>query len=131
VDKIFISIPNAKKIKKQIFLNSDVLTNGGQMKTFQFYYDVVCPYAYLASTQVEKVAQNCNAKVIFTPVLLGGIYKETKAPQGKDGSATDVMSPSKKISISNDLKLQLKRYQVTMKTPKRFFFFILKHKGGR
>jgi 2-hydroxychromene-2-carboxylate isomerase len=90
------------------------------MKTFLFYYDVVCPYAYLASTQVEKVAQKCNAKVIFTPVLLGGIYKETQAPQGKDGSATDVMSSTKKISISNDLKLQLKRHQVSMKTPKRW-----------
>eukprot|EP01080_Neovahlkampfia_damariscottae_P010326 gene10326-2742_t len=90
------------------------------MKSFVFYYDIVCPYAYLASTQVEELARKCDAEVIFRPVLLGGIYKETKAPQGKNGSATDVMSPQKKLSISKDLQIQLKRYNVPLIQPKKW-----------
>ena len=84
--------------------------------SFKFYYDVVCPFAYVASTVVEKVAERCGATVNWTPVLLGkggrprsssklqqnntgGLYEASQAPQGKDGSAYDVMSPAKlKIS---------------------------------
>ena len=40
-------------------------------RSFKFYYDVVCPFAYMASTLVEKVAERTGASVIWTPVLLG------------------------------------------------------------
>ena len=33
-------------------------------------------------------------------VLLGGLYEGTKAPQGKDGSATDVMSAAKRQIVN-------------------------------
>ena len=36
-----------------------------------FYYDVVCPYAYMASRQVEAVGRRAGAQVIWRPVLLG------------------------------------------------------------
>jgi hypothetical protein len=35
--------------------------------------------------------------------LLGGIYKQTNAPQGKDGSSSDVEPPQKKLLGSMDL----------------------------
>jgi len=38
---------------------------------FIFYYDVVCPYAYMASRQVEAVGRRAGAQVIWRPVLLG------------------------------------------------------------
>ena len=37
-----------------------------------FTYDVVCPYAYIASSQIQQVAARCNALVEWVPVLLGG-----------------------------------------------------------
>lgn len=40
-----------------------------------FYYDIVCPYAYLASTQIEALAERCGARVIWKPFLLGGVFK--------------------------------------------------------
>ena len=46
-----------------------------------FYFDVVCPYAYLASTKIEDLAKKYEIKLIWRPVLLGGIYKKLKAPQ--------------------------------------------------
>ena len=45
-----------------------------------FFYDVVCPYAYLASTQIEAIADEAGATVAWKPVLLGGIYRAVQAP---------------------------------------------------
>jgi len=41
-----------------------------------FYYDFSSPWAYLASTQVEKLAKSCNAELEFVPILLGALFKE-------------------------------------------------------
>lgn len=38
---------------------------------FKFYYDIVCPFAYMSSTLVEGVAERCGVTVNWTPVLLG------------------------------------------------------------
>ena len=40
-----------------------------------FYYDVVCPYAYLASTQIEAAAARAGGEIEWVPVLLGGIFR--------------------------------------------------------
>src|SRR6185503_12473862 len=42
---------------------------------FTFYYDVVCPYAYLASTQIEAAAARAGGEIEWVPVLLGGIFR--------------------------------------------------------
>ena len=41
------------------------------MKELIFYYDVVCPFAYVASRLVEGLAVRNNVKLIWKPVLLG------------------------------------------------------------
>jgi len=41
------------------------------MKHLVFYYDVVCPYAYVASTLVEQLAVRNGVKLEWKPVLLG------------------------------------------------------------
>lgn len=46
-----------------------------------FYYDIVCPYAYLASTQIEAVAARTGAELVWHPVLLGGIFRHVNADQ--------------------------------------------------
>ncbi len=45
------------------------------MATFTVYYDVVCPYAYLASTQVEAMAARAGAEIEWVPILLGGVFR--------------------------------------------------------
>lgn len=45
-------------------------------------------------------------------MLLGGIYKQSNAPQGKDGSATDIMSPSKRKILAYDLHRTIVRYGI-------------------
>lgn len=39
-----------------------------------FFYDVVCPYAYLGSTQIRQTCADAGATLTYKPVLLGGIY---------------------------------------------------------
>ena len=39
--------------------------------SFKFYYDIVCPFAYMSSGLVEGIAKKCGAAVEWTPVLLG------------------------------------------------------------
>ncbi|MEE2786931.1 MAG: 2-hydroxychromene-2-carboxylate isomerase [Myxococcota bacterium] len=46
-----------------------------------FYYDIVCPYAYLASTQIDTIAARHGAEVRWHPVLLGGIFRSIGGPQ--------------------------------------------------
>jgi len=51
------------------------------MPTVDFYYDVVCPYAYLAFTQMPDFAQRTGATINYKPMLLGGVFKSIDAPQ--------------------------------------------------
>ncbi|KAJ7392756.1 hypothetical protein OS493_010411 [Desmophyllum pertusum] len=73
------------------------------MKEVVFYYDVVCPFAYMASRLIEGVARRNGAKIMWKPVLLGGLYKGTQAPQGAAGSAYDAMSGAKIKILGEDL----------------------------
>jgi 2-hydroxychromene-2-carboxylate isomerase len=46
----------------------------------EFFYDFSCPYAYLASTQIERVAASAHADLIYKPFLLGGVFRALGAP---------------------------------------------------
>ncbi|KAE9987501.1 hypothetical protein EG328_002486 [Venturia inaequalis] len=80
--------------------------------TLEFYYDISCPFAYIASTRVEALASRVNADLIWTPVLLGAIYRLTAAPQGAAGSASDVFNPAKKKISSASFARTINRYQI-------------------
>ena len=54
----------------------------------RFFYDIVCPYAYLASTQIEKLAQETGAQIEWIPMLLGGVFRAIDAPQVPAASMT-------------------------------------------
>jgi 2-hydroxychromene-2-carboxylate isomerase len=41
----------------------------------KFYYDIVCPYAYIASTRVESLATRAGQPLEWKPILLGGVFK--------------------------------------------------------
>ncbi|MSP59120.1 MAG: 2-hydroxychromene-2-carboxylate isomerase [Myxococcales bacterium] len=56
------------------------------MKELRFFFDVVCPYAYLASTQIERVAEEGGAVLAWRPMLLGGVFRAIGSP-GSPGTA--------------------------------------------
>jgi 2-hydroxychromene-2-carboxylate isomerase len=52
----------------------------------EFFYDFSCPYAYLASTQIERIAKRANVSVEYKPFLLGGVFRalgDADGPMGK------------------------------------------------
>lgn len=51
------------------------------MRSFDFWFDYSCPYAYLASTQVEALAARAKAKLVYKPMLLGGVFRAVRTPQ--------------------------------------------------
>ena len=42
-----------------------------KMGSLVFYYDVVCPFAYMASRMIERVGLRAGVNVTWRPVLLG------------------------------------------------------------
>lgn len=62
----------------------------------EFFFDVQCPFAYLASTQVRALAEECSAELVYKPILLGGLY-----------NALDDGGPYKKAPPAARMKLTL------------------------
>lgn len=44
--------------------------------TLHFWYDFSSPFAYLGSTQVERIAAETGAELVWRPMLLGAIFKQ-------------------------------------------------------
>ncbi len=51
------------------------------MATLDFWFDYSCPYAYLASTQVDALAARTGARLAYRPMLLGGVFAANGTPQ--------------------------------------------------
>lgn len=61
------------------------------MPTLDFWFDYSCPYAYLASTQVEALAARAGASLTWKPMLLGGVFRAVGTPQ----NLSSALSPPK------------------------------------
>ena len=77
-------------------------------KRARFFYDVVCPYAYLASTQVEELACDVGVEIEWVPMLLGGVFRAHDAPQVPAAH----MSPAKARMNGLDLERWSSRWGV-------------------
>ena len=50
------------------------------MSEVTFFYDFSSPFAYLGATQIERVAREAGARVRFSPMLLGAVFKAIGTP---------------------------------------------------
>jgi 2-hydroxychromene-2-carboxylate isomerase len=82
-------------------------------KTVEFFFDVGSPTAYLASTQIHKIASEADATLVYRPMLLGGVFKAT-------GNASPVSVPAKGKWMFSDMNLWAKRYGVTLRMNPHF-----------
>ena len=46
-----------------------------------FWFDYTCPYAYLASVQVEALCARTGDRLVWRPMLLGGLFRAHGTPQ--------------------------------------------------
>lgn len=44
------------------------------MKTLEFFYDVGSPWTYLAFSKIEALAAEHAARLVFRPILVGGVF---------------------------------------------------------
>lgn len=83
------------------------------MKTVDFFFDYSCPYAYLASTQIEALCARTQAQLSWKPMLLGGIFKELGSAQNQAHS----MSAQKAQHNANDMRRWAELWQVPLSMP--------------
>jgi 2-hydroxychromene-2-carboxylate isomerase len=76
-------------------------------KTVEFLFDVGSPYSYLAYHQLPKIAQAQRADIVWTPVLLGGIFQAT-------GNRSPIEVPAKGRYSNIDLQRWAKAYGVAI-----------------
>lgn len=83
------------------------------MKRIAFYYDVACPYAYLASTRIDALAARAGARLEYRPFLLGGLFKAIGAPD----VPMSAMSPAKARHNRLDMDRWAARFGVPLVMP--------------
>jgi len=71
----------------------------------EFYFDVGSPAAYLAWTQVPRIASETGAEVQYRPFLLGGVFQAT-------GNKSPMEVPAKGQYMVDDLQRFARRYGV-------------------
>ena len=83
------------------------------MSPLLFYYDIACPYAYIASQRIEALAERLGTAVSWRPVLLGGIYRAHGAPQ----VPADTWAAAKAALGDRDLARQAAWHGVPLRVP--------------
>jgi 2-hydroxychromene-2-carboxylate isomerase len=71
----------------------------------EFYFDVGSPAAYLAWTQLPKIAQETRSEIEYRPFLLGGVFQAT-------GNRSPMEVPAKGQYMQDDLQRFAQRYGV-------------------
>ena len=78
-------------------------------KTVDFYFDFGSPAAYLAYTQLPKLAADTGATVAWKPMLLGGVFQST-------GNHSPITVPAKGKYVFKDFARFARRYGVPLNT---------------
>jgi 2-hydroxychromene-2-carboxylate isomerase len=68
------------------------------IKPFEFYFDFVSPYSFLAHKEVQKLEKKYSIKINYKPVLLGGLHN-------LHGIKAPAFIPSKAKYMIRDCKL--------------------------
>lgn len=77
-------------------------------KTVEFFFDLGSPASYLAYTQLPALCRECDAELVYRPMLLGGVFQAT-------GNASPAMIPAKGRYMMRDLARFAERYGVAMR----------------
>lgn len=83
------------------------------MAHVDFFYDFVCPYAYLAHRRIEALCAEEGASLTHRPMLLGGVFRAIGAP---DVPMT-TMSPQRRNVQARDLERWAARWAMPLRFP--------------
>jgi len=71
----------------------------------EFYFDYGSPTTYLAWTQLPRICKQHDAELVYKPMLLGGVFRET-------GNASPITIEAKGDWMKQDLARFAQRYNV-------------------
>ena len=82
------------------------------IKPFDFYFDFVSPYSFLAHKEIKKIENKSGIKIRYIPVLLGGLHNlhGIKAPAFIPAKAKHMIRDCKLISERNNIKFKFNSY---------------------
>jgi len=82
-------------------------------KTVEFYFDFGSPYSYLAYKALPGIAAAHGAKIVWRPMLLGGVFKAT-------GNHSPVEIPAKGKWMQQDMQRWAARYGAVFRNNPHF-----------
>ena len=82
------------------------------IKPFDFYFDFISPYSFLAHKEIRKIESKANIKINYKPVLLGGLHNlhGIKAPAFIPAKAKHMIRDCKLIAERNNVKFKFNSY---------------------
>jgi 2-hydroxychromene-2-carboxylate isomerase len=82
------------------------------IKSFDFYFDFVSPYSFLAHKEIRKIEKRNSIKIKYKPVLLGGLHNlhGIKAPAFIPAKAKHMIRDCKLIAEKNKIKFKFNSY---------------------
>ena len=82
------------------------------IKSFDFYFDFVSPYSFLAHKEIRKIEKKNSIKIVYKPVLLGGLHNlhGIKAPAFIPAKAKHMIRDCKLIAEKNKIKFKFNSY---------------------
>ena len=81
-----------------------------------FYFDFSSPFAYLAATQVERIAASARSTVVYRPFLLGALFKQIGTPVVPLFAAPE----AKQRHYRDDMQRWALHWDVPLRFPTRF-----------
>jgi 2-hydroxychromene-2-carboxylate isomerase len=82
------------------------------IKPFEFYFDFVSPYSFLAHKEIRKIENKEGIKIKYNPILLGGLHNlhGIKAPAFIPAKAKHMIRDCKLIAGKNNVKFKFNSY---------------------
>ena len=82
------------------------------IKPFDFYFDFVSPYSFLAHKEIKKIENKARIKIRYKPILLGGLHNlhGIKAPAFIPAKAKHMIKDCKLIAERNNVKFKFNSY---------------------
>tara|TARA_X000001036_G_C20614200_1_gene780250 strand:- start:410 stop:997 length:588 start_codon:yes stop_codon:yes gene_type:complete len=82
------------------------------IKPFDFYFDFISPYSFLAHKEIIKIERKNSIKIKYKPILLGGLHNlhGIKAPAFIPAKAKHMIRDCKLIAEKNRIKFKFNSY---------------------
>ncbi|MDC0619164.1 2-hydroxychromene-2-carboxylate isomerase [Pelagibacteraceae bacterium] len=82
------------------------------IKPFDFYFDFVSPYSFLAHKEIRKIENKAKIKIRYQPVLLGALHNlhGIKAPAFIPAKAKHMIRDCKLVAERNNIKFKFNSY---------------------